>query len=121
VGKAIVGLFKKPSETANKILRTCTLVTNQNELLQTLEEATAVKWTVKHFKIADVLVSAREAMKNQQFGPAFGGILVAQLFEDGSTRSLITTPETSDNDLLGVESEDLGSFIKGIVPVAALE
>jgi len=41
-----------------------------------------------------------------------------QLFEDGTTRSLIATPEESDNELLGVPSEDLNTLIKEIVSTA---
>jgi hypothetical protein len=87
--------------------------------LAAFEEATGEKWNVANIDTKDVLADAREKLKNQQFRDAFSGILAVQLFEDGTTRSLITTPEDSDNELLGVPSEDLSMYIKTIISTVA--
>ena len=73
---------------------------------------------MKRTTLTDVLANAKEALKKQQFREAFAGILIVQLFEDGTTRSLISTPKDSDNELLGVQSEDLNTYIKGLVSTA---
>ncbi len=87
-------------------------------MLAAFEEATGTNWSVTKVDIKDVLADAREKLQNQQFLEAFRGFLTAQLFEDGTTRSLIATTHDSDNALLGVPSEDLKTFIKGIVSTA---
>lgn len=90
----------------------------QNETLAAFKEATGFKWKVIKADLKDVVSGAREALKKQQFRDAFAGILTAQMFEDGTKRSLIATPEDSDNRLLGVQSEDLNTYIKELVSTA---
>jgi hypothetical protein len=70
---------------------------------------------VRRANVKDVLASAKQALQNKQFREAFAGILVAQLFEDGTTRSLISSPEDSDNRLLGVESENIKAYIRRLL------
>ena len=100
----MANVLKHPAETANQILRTCTAVVTQNDILTAFENAQGTKWNVKRTTLTDVLANAKEALKKQQFREAFAGILIVQLFEDGTTRSLIATPKDSDNELLGVQS-----------------
>lgn len=118
IGTAVANFLKHPAETANKIVRTYTAVITQNETLAAFEEATGFKWKVIKADLKDVVSGAREALQKQQFRDAFAGILTAQLFEDGTKRSLIATPEDTDNRLLGVQSEDLNTYIKELVSTA---
>jgi hypothetical protein len=115
----VANVLKRPAQTANKILRTCTAVITQNKVLTAFEDAQGTQWNVNKANLNDILADAKEALKNHQFRDAFAGILTAQLFEDGTTRSLISTPEDSDNKLLGVHSEDLKTYIKRLVSTAA--
>jgi hypothetical protein len=115
IGTAVAGVLKHPAESANKILRTCTAITTQNEILEAFEEVQQHRWNVRKANVKDVLASANQALENKQFQQAFAGILVAQLFEDGTTRSGFSSPEDSDNRLLGVQSENIKTYIAGLV------
>lgn len=61
------------------------------------------------------MASGLEKIAAKNFGGAFVDILAAQLFEDGTNRSRICTPEESDNALLGVEVLDLDEYIADVV------
>jgi len=91
------------------------LVITQNAILEAFQDVQRQQWNVRKANVKDVLASANQALQNKQFREAFAGILVAQLFEDGTTRSLISSPEDSDNRLLGVESEDLKTYIRRLL------
>jgi hypothetical protein len=115
IGTAVAGVLRHPAETQNKILKTCTAVITQNEILDAFQEVQRQQWNVRRANVKDVLASAKQALQNKQFREAFAGILVAQLFEDGTTRSLISSPEDSDNILLGVENENIKVYIRRLL------
>ncbi|ROW06283.1 hypothetical protein VPNG_08054 [Cytospora leucostoma] len=116
IGIAVANCLKKPEATANRSVRTLSLEITQNKLLAALEKETGgEKWAVTHINTKDSIASGLEKLAAKNFGGAFINILAAQLYEDGTTRSRICTPETSDNALLGLEALDLDQYVADIV------
>lgn len=116
IGIAVANCLKKPEATANRSVKTVSIEITQNKLLAALEKETGgEKWVVTRISIKDSIASGLEKLAAKNFGGAFINILAAQLYEDGSTRSRICTPETSDNALLGVETFDLDQYVADIV------
>lgn len=119
IGIAVANCLKKPEATANRTVKTVSLEITQNRLLAALEKETGgEKWSVTRVSTKDSVAAGLEKLAAKNFGGAFVNILAAQLYEDGSTRSRICTPETSDNALLGVEILDLDEYVADIVKQA---
>lgn len=119
IGIAVANCLKKPEATANRSVRTVSLEITQNKLLSALEQETGgERWAITHVSTKDSVASGLEKVAAKNFSGAFVNILAAQLYEDGSTRSRICTPEESDNSLLGVEVLDLGEYVADIMKQA---
>ncbi|SPO06301.1 related to NmrA-like family protein [Cephalotrichum gorgonifer] len=117
IGQAVVGVLRKPAETANRRVKVRSLKVCQNEILEAFEKATGNAWDVKRGSTKDLLVSGRRK-KGEGDGSWVMDLVVAQLYEEGVGRSIVAASrEESDADLLGVEEETVdgvvGKALKG--------
>jgi hypothetical protein len=117
LSKAVVACLEHPVETANRHVYISSLVTTQNQILQTLEKATATKWTVKHSTSEEQINAAREALGRGEFSGAFTLVKAScwsnlpglrQHFEVDEKEKLL-------NDVLGVKSESVQETVERVL------
>lgn len=70
LGKAVVNIFHKPAETANKFMYISSLTATQNETLEALEKATSSKWGLSRLTTSEQVDGAQEALAKGQFSGA---------------------------------------------------
>lgn len=105
IGQSVVGVLRHPDETANRFVRTRSIKTCQNELLEAFQGASSEKWVVTHEKAADLLESGRRKHQAGDRGYILD-LLVTQLYEAGSARCVVAARrEDSDAELLGIREE----------------
>lgn len=114
IARAVVGILRKPAETANKHLRIRSLEVTQRQILTAFEAATGEKWTVREEKSADVVARGRQRMADgDRMG--FLDVLVIQLWEEGTGRGIVVSREESDNELLGIREESVEDMVARIL------
>lgn len=107
IGKAVVGVLRKPEETRNKMLYIQSFCVSQNEVLVELEKAAGGKFEVTQ-------LSSEEYIKGKKVAVDQGDRdateqMVAVL---GLTRADWTSEKEFANELLGLKEEDLGEVVK---------
>ncbi|KAH6887114.1 hypothetical protein B0T10DRAFT_575674 [Thelonectria olida] len=109
IGKAVVAILQKPNETANKYLAVAGITASQNDILAAIEKVTGAKFDVSRVTGAELEKIGDEKIAKGDFS-AFLPYLEQFLFADGAKHAL--TPETSDNELLGLKPEPLEETIR---------
>ncbi|KAF7552985.1 hypothetical protein G7Z17_g3953 [Cylindrodendrum hubeiense] len=109
IGKAVVGILKNPSETANKYLNVAGIVTSQNKILEAIEKFTGSKFDISHTTGDELEKIGDEKIAKKDFS-AFIQYLEQHLFADGAGHGL--KPENSANGLLGLKEEPLEDTIR---------
>ncbi|EXJ92009.1 hypothetical protein A1O3_00559 [Capronia epimyces CBS 606.96] len=114
IANAVVGALKHPQEVANRHLHVRSVETCQNELLAAVEEVTGEKWPVAHETTKDLLEKGRAKLAKGERGWVLD-LIVAQLLEEGSGRSIVVTQDKADNGLLEMPKEDVLGMVRGIL------
>jgi len=115
VGTAVANLLLHPEETANRFLKITSFKITQNQLLAALEEVTKSKWEFETISTQVLKEERPELMKQKRFQEMTLGVIAQQLFEDGAERGITVEVGDSDNELLGVEEEDIVEILKGLI------
>ncbi|CAG7555230.1 unnamed protein product [Fusarium equiseti] len=115
LARAVVSTIEHPDETRNRYLYVYSVVTTQNEILQSLEKATAAQWTVEK-TTTDAEVT--EARKRLSAGDFSGGFILVRATTYGNTQGLranYAEEESSGNDILGIDIEGVDETVRRVV------
>jgi hypothetical protein len=111
IGRSVVGVLRKPNETANRYVRVASFVVSQNELLAVIEKVAGEKFTIEHSTAKQMQVEGLEALKTYAM-PGVLKLLVYGIFGEGNGADYAL--RKNDSALLGLESEDLEAVVRGI-------
>jgi len=115
LAQAVVSTIKHPEETRNRYLYVYSVVTTQNEILQSLEKATRAQWTVEK-TTTDAEVA--EAKKRLSAGDFSGGFILVHATTYGNTEGLranYAEEKNSGNNVLGIELESVDETVGRVV------
>jgi len=104
LGLAILSVFAKQAETANKYLYISTATVSQNEILTALEKATGEKWTINKVSTKEAGKIGAEKMAKGDFS-GIVSLLHRHMYGGDTGRDF---REKLSNGLLGLPSESLG-------------
>lgn len=116
IAQAVTSILLKPEETANKFLAVYSVITSQNQMLQTLQglQPDGGEWKVTKVTSKEILQKGLDALHGGD--PAgFGDILSADFLEEGSPVGLLKQDGQYDNQLLELPREDLSTILSGIL------
>ncbi|KAL4970922.1 aromatic alcohol reductase [Aspergillus stella-maris] len=107
IGKATAAILRLPDKTRNRFLVVASFIGTQNKLLEAIEGLSGSKWQVK--KIDSEAVRRAAVDEIDQKGAdvdfrAYQDLLACFLYGDG--KGTHAKPAATDNELLGLESED---------------
>ena len=111
VGRSIVGILRKPDETANRYVHIASFVYTQNELLAVLEKVSGKKFAVEHSTAKQMQSEGLEALKTFSM-PDVLKLLVYGIYGEGNGGDYALTK--NDSELLGLEKEDLETVVRRI-------
>ncbi|KAI2604654.1 NAD(P)-binding protein [Hypoxylon sp. NC1633] len=114
IGQAAVGVLKHPSETMNRFVKTRSIQTCQNELLDAFQKVTGQAWDVQRGSTKDLLETGRK--KHQEGVSGWNlELVVYQLFAPGEARCIVASKEDSDAGLLGIADESAEDVVRKVV------
>lgn len=107
IGKAVVGILRKPDETKNKMLYMQSFLITQNEVLAELEKISGQKFEVTQ-------VDSKEYIKRKKQESDAGDKEATEQLVGvlGTTRANWTGEKDFANELLGLKEEDLAMAVK---------
>jgi hypothetical protein len=115
IGEAVVGVLRRPDETANRFVKVLSTMTCQNDLLAAFEEVGGTRWRTQR-NTTKALMQAGRAKHQSGTGGWILDLVVAQLFDNGVGRCRIAkSREDSDAELLGVVEESPADVVKKIL------
>ncbi|KAG7418729.1 Pinoresinol reductase 2 [Fusarium oxysporum f. sp. raphani] len=112
IGQPVARVLQNPEDTKNRYVHISAMVTSQNEILATLEKFTHKIWNTRKLSSSDVKRDAESKLRDGDFKGAYVGLLVVQLFEDGTGRAV---SDGVDNDMLGVVPEKLEDIVRRVL------
>lgn len=105
IGQSVVGVLRRPGETANRFVAVLSIKTCQGELLRAFEAVTARAWAVRRSTARQLAERGRRRLRDGDGGWRLD-LVVAQLYDEGQGRGLVApSREDSDAELLGVAAE----------------
>jgi hypothetical protein len=115
VGKAIVGILKNPSETANQYLYVATVTTTQKAILSSLEIESGQKWTVQGVKTDEQIATGRQMVSQGDFTGMFMLVQASSWGSVPGISSNYTTDERLANSTLGVPEGSVDETVKDVL------
>ncbi|CEI62538.1 hypothetical protein FVEN_g5080 [Fusarium venenatum] len=115
LAQAIISTLQHPEETRNRYLYVYSVVTTQNEILNSLEQATGEKWNVER-TTTDAEVT--EARKRLGAGDFSGGFILVHATTYGNTHGLranYAEEESSGNRVLGLGTDSVDEIVRKMV------
>jgi hypothetical protein len=115
VGKAVTGILKNPSETANKYLYVATVTTTQVAILSSLETHSDQKWTVQNVKTSEQIEAGRQMVAQ---GDSTGMFMLVQASSWGAVPGIssdYTVDENLANATLGVPEGIVDEIVKDVL------
>ncbi|CZS82143.1 unnamed protein product [Fusarium graminearum] len=115
LAQAITSTLQHPEETRNRYLYVHSVVTTQNEILQSLEKTTGGKWNVEKTS-TDAEIA--EAQKRLGAGDFSGGFILVHATAYGNTDGLradYSKEDNSGNDVLGLETASVDETVRKTV------
>jgi len=107
IGKAVVGVLRKPDETRNKMLYMQSFCVSQNEVLVELEKAAGRKFEVKQLSSEEYIKGKKEAVDKGESDATEQMVAVL-----GLTRADWRSEQDFANEMLGLKEEDLAEVVK---------
>lgn len=115
IGQAVVGVLQHPKETQNRLMKARSIITCQNELLESFQKATGKEWDITRSSTKALLESGRSKLKAGD-GSWILDLVIAQLFDEGSGRCVVApSREESDAELLGIVEESPHSVVAKVL------
>ncbi|KAF5675771.1 hypothetical protein FHETE_2374 [Fusarium heterosporum] len=115
LSEAVVSVLEHPEETRNRYLYIYSVVTTQNEILQSLEKASGEKWTVNATTTDQQVAEAKEKLGAGDFS---GGYILVRATTYGNTHGLRANyAEEKDlaNGFLGFDTESVEETVKRVI------
>ncbi|MCJ1246872.1 hypothetical protein MMC30_004081 [Trapelia coarctata] len=112
ISAAVVGVLRKPEETANKYVFVSSRRTTGNEILAALEKVSGEKWEVEHRGIEETTKIGREKVGKGDFSGMME-LIVALVY--GGSGSDYTKDQELANGLLGLPEESLTDIVARVV------
>lgn len=112
---AVVSILEHPNETRNRYLYVYSVVTTQNEILQSLEKATGEKWTAEKTTTDAEVAEARKRLSAGDFN---GGFILVHATTYGNTEGLranYAEEKNSGNGILGIGMESVDETVRRVV------
>lgn len=114
IGAAVRGILRQSETTKNRYLHIRSTETCQREILEALQEQTGSQWEVRYEDSKVMYERGKEAFaKGERSGML--DLLVTQLFQKGSGRSIVVSRQQSDNGLLGVQEKDISVIVADVL------
>jgi len=110
LSKAVLRIFDKEAETANKMLFLQSFCVSQNEVLRSLEKVTGTKWAVEH-------ISTEEFIKEHKPAADAGDSIAIDhlVFALGVLDGNWEVKEGFSMSLLGLQNEDLDKVVADVI------
>lgn len=106
---AVVASLKKPSETANRLLRISNFATTQNELFAAIEKATGKKFEREYVKSEEIIADAHKRIAEGDHWAIYATIETG--FVNGRYSGWLEEEGPLANELLGVPRRQLGEVL----------
>ncbi|KAK5216064.1 hypothetical protein LTR72_010940 [Exophiala xenobiotica] len=113
IGETVVAVLREPVQTANMYLYISSFTVSQNEILASLEKATATKWTVNKGSTVDREREGKVKLANGDFSGVL--LLLARLMYGGDAGTNFEEERTLANKLLGLPQESLDATVQSVV------
>jgi len=107
IGKAVVGVLRKPEETRNKMLYMQSFCVSQNEVLAELEKVSGKKFKDEQLSSEEYIKGKKDAVDKGDRDATEQMVAVL-----GLTRANWTREKEFANDLLGLKEENLAEVVK---------
>ncbi|KAJ4007366.1 hypothetical protein NW752_007655 [Fusarium irregulare] len=115
LAQAVISTLNHPEETRNRYLYVYSVVTTQNEILQSLEKATGAKWTVEKTTTDAEVAEARERLGAGDFSGAFVLVHATAYGNTDGLRANYAEEKNSGVDILGIEMESVDETVGRVV------
>ncbi|KAI1113961.1 NmrA-like family protein [Nemania sp. NC0429] len=119
IGQSVVGVLRRPAETANRFVKVRSIQTSQNALLAAFQRQTAAgqgqgqgqgQWEIEHSTAQQSLERGRKKLAGGKGGWILD-LLVYQLYAPGEARCIVASREDADSSLLGVREETVDEVV----------
>ncbi|OKL57984.1 hypothetical protein UA08_06859 [Talaromyces atroroseus] len=117
LGDAIIGVLKRPQETANQYLYISSVETSQKEILSCLEEETASKWTVIDTTTDKEISDGVKKLSVGDFSGALTLVRGTSFADVPGLRANYATDEKLANSLLGLKPESVKETVKRVLGI----
>ncbi|EED22998.1 conserved hypothetical protein [Talaromyces stipitatus ATCC 10500] len=115
MGQAVISVLRHPDRAANQYLLVASVVTTQNEILSSLERATASKWTVIYTSTEEKLREATDRINKGDFGGFYTMGTASMYAVKEGLGSDYTKEEKFANGLLELKMERLEDIVNEAV------
>ncbi|KAM0344944.1 hypothetical protein ACHAPU_007078 [Fusarium lateritium] len=115
LAEAVASVLEHPEETRNRYLYVYSVVTTQNEMLQSLEAASGTKWAVNATSTDQQVAEAKEKLGAGDFS---GGYILVRATTYGNTQGLranYAEEKSVANGILGLETESVEETVNRVV------
>lgn len=119
MANAVVAVLSNPTVSANKYVYVSSFETNQNQLLQVVENISGEKWTVKHVRSVDKVSQAEAAIADGAEGMAWlmaqGTLAASALFGGDDYQADFVKFGRSSNGALGLKQREIVPTVAGFL------
>lgn len=115
VGKAVIGILKNPTETANQYLYVATVTTTQNAILSSLGTHSGQKWTVQNVKTDEQIAAGRQMVSHGDFAGMFMLVQASGWGAVPEISSDYTVDERLANAALGVPEGTVDETVHNVL------
>lgn len=112
IGRAIASILQKPTETMNKYLLIKSWITTQNNVLESCQAATGLKWQIHHVTSQQRHKDGLELLETGDFR-GIGNMWNVWCHSDG--KGHIFAEGDLANEMLGLPQEDMETVVKEVV------
>lgn len=115
LARAVVSVMEHPEETRNRYLHVYSVVTTQNEILHSLEEATGEDWAVDKTTTDAEVTEARKRLSEGDFS---GGFILVHATTYGNTKGLkanYAEEESQGNEILELGTASVDETVRKVV------
>lgn len=111
IGRSVVSLLRHPDATRNRRVYVHSFLLTGRQLLENLEKISGgQRWTVEEASTHDAEEQGKESMKKGEFFPGLFNLLKVPMWRAG-TGGDYSRLGKDDNQLLGLEQEDLDTVL----------
>ncbi|KAF2755734.1 NAD(P)-binding protein [Pseudovirgaria hyperparasitica] len=114
IATSVAGILKNPGPTANRHVKVRSIQTSQNEIVAAFEKVTGHEWTKTYLDSEETYAVAKEKLKVNDRS-AILDLLSVVLFRDGGGQGIVASREASDNEMVGLQEEDIETIVRRVL------